>query len=425
MENKLYEDVRIKDLKDMLKITRNMYADEIAYKIKNKNNEYETFTYLQINNMIDALGTALIDIGLKGKRIAVIGENRYEWEIAYLSVVCGTGIVVPLDKALPENELKTLIERSKVEAIFYSSQYEEALKKIVYSGVGKLRHLISMDLEEHTNGIYSQKELIKTGKKLISDGNKSFIDATIVPDEMNVMLFTSGTTSSSKVVALSHRNICTNLIDLSNVLDISSKDIFLSVLPIHHAFECTVGFLFAFYKGAQIIFCDGLRHIVENLNEYHISVMACVPAVFEQIFRTVQKKLKKNGSLESICNKEEKYKNASMDEKKEVFKEIHDIVGGNIRLFISGAAPLDRTIEEKYRNLGFNLVQAYGLTETSPIVSIGTKECYKLGSVGKATPSVKAKVIDVDENGVGELIVQGENIMLEYLENEEATRRNN
>ena len=413
--------LEITDLKDMLNKTRSLYANKIAYKIK-KDDGYMTFTHEQVRSMIDALGTALIDMGLKDKKIAVIGENRYEWEIAYLSIVCGTGIVVPLDKSLPENELKSLIERSEVEAIFYSKKYEEILKNMKLNGVGKLKHLISMDLEEHQDGIYSEKELIKTGRELITEGDRSFIDATINPNEMNIMLFTSGTTSKSKVVALSHNNICSNLMDIASVLDVNSDDIFLSVLPIHHVFECTVGFLFSLYKGAQTVFCDGLRHIVENLNEYHVSVMACVPAIYERIFKIIRKSLDKKGQLEEILLKKEEYKDDSMERKKKAFGEIHDMLGGNIRLLISGAAALDKNIEERYRRLGLNLVQGYGLTETSPVIGIGTNENYRLGSIGKAVPHVKAKIINQNDEGIGELIVKGPNVMLGYYQNEEATK---
>lgn len=415
------EILEITDLKDMLNKTRSIYSNKIAYKIR-KDEGYITFTHEQVRSMIDALGTALIDMGLKNKKIAVIGENRYEWEIAYLSIVCGTGIVVPLDKSLPGNELESLIQRSEVEAIFYSKKYEEILKNMKLNGVGKLKHLISMDLEEHEDGIYSEKELIKTGTRLIENGDRSFIDATINPNEMNIMLFTSGTTSKSKVVALSHNNICSNLMDIDSALDVNSEDVFLSVLPIHHVFECTVGFLFSLYKGAQTVFCDGLRHIVENLNEYHVSVMACVPAIYERIFKIIRKNLDKQGKLEEILEKEEKYKDETMETKKKVFAEIHDMLGGSINLLISGAAALDRSIEERYRRLGLNLVQGYGLTETSPIIGIGTNKNYRLGSIGKTVSHVKAKVVDVNDEGIGELIVKGPNVMLEYYKNEEATK---
>ncbi len=414
--------MEIKDLKDMLNKTKKEYGEKIAYKIKNEEGKYRTITHREVRDMVDSLGTVLINLGLKGKRIAIIGENRYEWEIAYLAIVCGTGIVVPLDKSLPENELEELIERSEVEAIFYSKKYEETIEKIKYSQKNKLKHMISMDLKKHSKGIYSQEELIETGEKLLEKGNREFIDAIINEKEMSIMLFTSGTTSKSKVVALSHKNICSNLMDIGEVLNVTSDDVLLSILPIHHVFECTVGFLFSLYKGAQTVFCDGLRHVVENLNEYQVTVMACVPAIYERIFMIIRKQLEKQGKLEEILKNEEKYKKASMEERKEVFKEIHDIIGGKIKLFISGAAALDSKIEEKYRLLGINIVQGYGLTETSPVVAIGTNKYYKTGSIGKTVPNVEAKIVDINDEGIGELIVKGPNVMLGYYNNEEATK---
>ncbi len=422
MSKRIYDYLKINDLKDMLNKTGRLYADKPAYRIKVEEGKY-IYTHKEVRDMINNLGTALINLGLKGKRIAVIGENRYEWEIAYLSIVCGTGIVVPLDKSLPANELELLIERSDVEAIFYTKKYSDIIQNIKFSEKNKLKHLISMDNDENCEGIYSQKELIREGKKLIEEGNNEFLNAKINPKEMEMMLFTSGTTSKSKVVALSHENICTNLMDIGSVLDVTQDDVFLSILPIHHVFECTVGFLFSLYKGAETVFCDGLRHIVENLNEYHVTVMACVPGIYERIFMMIRKKIEKQGKLEEILENEEKYKNFSMQKKKEVFKEIHDMLGGKIKLLISGAAALDKTIEEKYRLLGLNLVQGYGLTETSPVVAVGTNKNYKLGSIGKTVPSVEAKLVDVNDDGIGELVVRGSSVMLGYYENEKVNKK--
>lgn len=423
MSKRIYDYLKINDLKDMLNKTGILYADRPAYKIKIEEGKYQIYTHKEVRDMINNLGTALINLGLKGKRIAVIGENRYEWEIAYLSIVCGTGIVVPLDKSLPANELELLIERSDIEAIFYTKKYSDIIQNIKYSEKNKLKHLISMDSDENFEGIYSQKELIREGRKLIEEGNNEFLNAKINPKEMEIMLFTSGTTSKAKVVALSHENICTNLMDIGSVLDVTQEDVFLSILPIHHVFECTVGFLFSLYKGAETVFCDGLRHIVENLNEYHVTVMACVPGIYERIFMMIRKKLEKQGKLEEILKNEEKYKNSSMQKKKEVFKEIHNMLGGKVKLLISGAAALDRTIEEKYRLLGLNLVQGYGLTETSPVVAVGTNKNYKLGSIGKTVPSVEAKLVDVNDDGIGELVVRGSSVMLGYYENEKVNKK--
>ena len=413
---RLYKYIEITDLKDMLKKSGEKYGEKIAYKIRQENG-YKEITHNEVRKMVDGLGTKLIDMGLKDKRIAVIGENRYEWEIAYLSIVCGTGTVVPLDKSLPENELESLIERSKAEAIICSQKYVEILKKT------KLKYIISMDLEKDNDGIISQKRLISEGIQLVKSGNTSFTNAKIDNEKMSIMLFTSGTTSISKAVALSHKNICSNLMDISSILDVNSSDVFLSFLPLHHVFECTVGFLFSLYVGAETVFCDGIRHIPENLAEYKVSGMASVPAIYERLFKIIKKHLEKQGKVEQILKDEEKYKDSSMEKKKEVFKEIHDLLGGNIKLFISGAASLDPSIEEKFRRLGFNMVQGYGLTETSPVVAIGNKKYHKTGSIGKCVPSDEVKLLDVNKDGIGELAVKGPNVMLEYYENKEATEK--
>ena len=413
---RLYKYIEITDLKDMLKKSGEKYGEKIAYKIRQENG-YKEITHNEVRKMVDGLGTKLIDMGLKDKRIAVIGENRYEWEIAYLSIVCGTGTVVPLDKSLPENELESLIERSKAEAIICSQKYVEILKKT------KLKYIISMDLENDKDGIISQKRLISEGIQLVKSGDTSFTNAKIDNEKMNIMLFTSGTTSISKAVALSHKNICSNLMDISSILDVNSSDVFLSFLPLHHVFECTVGFLFSLYVGAETVFCDGIRHIPENLAEYKVSVMASVPAIYERLFKIIKKHLEKQGKVEQILKDEEKYKDSSMEKKKEVFKEIHDLLGGNMKLFISGAASLEPSIEEKFRRLGFNMVQGYGLTETSPVVAIGNKKYHKTGSIGKCVPSDEVKLLDINKDGIGELAVKGPNVMLEYYENKEATEK--
>ena len=422
MSKKIYECIEISNLKDMLNKTKNIYGDGIAYKIRAGENKFKTYSHKEVREMVDALGTALIDIGLKDKRIAVIGDNCMEWELAYLASVCGTGTIVPLDKSLPEKELESLIERSEVEAIFYQKKNEDAVKRIKLLENNKLKHLISMDKEQNEEGIYSQTELIEKGKKLIEEGNREFIDAKIDSEKMSIMLFTSGTTSASKVVALSHKNICSNLMAIGSILNVHERDVFLSVLPIHHVFECTVGFLFSLYKGGQTVFCDGLRHLASNLKEYEVSVMACVPGIYERILGMVSKKFAKEGRLEELLKQEEQFENRTMEEKREIYKDIHEMFGGKLKTLICGAAALDPKIERKYRQLGFPLVQGYGLTETSPVVGVGTELEYKTGSIGKSVPGVEVKIDNANDEGIGELLVKGPSVMLGYYKNEEATK---
>lgn len=421
MDSITFKHPDITDIKDMLNKSVENFGDKIAYAVKNNDGTITEYTYKDVQNIVNALGTSLCNMGLKGKKIAVIGKNSFQWEIAYLSVVCGTGIVVPLDKGLPENELKNVIQTSGVSAVFYADEFKETLTKIKFSRNNNLKHLISMGLPQHNNGIYSQAELIEYGKHLLDVGFDDFLSAKINPYEMNIMLFTSGTTSKSKVVALSHNNICTNLIDIDSAYDITSDDVFLSYLPLHHVFECTVGFLFPLYKGAKITFAESTRKIIKNLHDYKVTFFACVPAVYEKIFAHVRRNVEKAGHLDKILALMEENKYTSMEERKKAFAEIHQMLGNHIRYFLSGAAPLSSDVEQKFRILGLNMLQAYGLTETAPVLTTNTTEQYRPGSVGRALPSVQLRIADPDENGVGELVAKGSNVMLGYYGDADST----
>ena len=365
------EALEVRDIKDMLKKTGDLYGDRPAYKYKTDvPGEFRTISHKEVREMVDNLGTALISLlNLKGKRIAVIGENRYEWEVSYFSIVAGTGIVVPLDKALPENELESLIRRSEVEAIFYSRPYEETLKKLAKDGDVALKHLICFDADDHEDGVYSFKELIERGKQLRECGDIVFTSAEIDPDAMSIMLFTSGTTSQSKAVALSQKNICANLFAMKDIVyDVDCNDTFLSVLPVHHVFECSAGFMLAMYLGACTAFSTGLRHIVDDLREFQVSFLVCVPALYELMYKGILGNLKKAGKLEAVMQLVEAHKDDTMEQKAAIFKDIHAIFGGHVKLFISGAAALDINVEKGFRNFGINFIQGYGLTEASPVV---------------------------------------------------------
>lgn len=418
--------MKFTDLKDMLKQSGEAYGDRPAYIFKtDKEGEFRTITHKEFRNEINALGTALVKMGLKDKRIAVISENRYEWELAYLSVATGTGVVVPLDKALPENEIESLILRSQVEAIFYSSKYDEVMDKLRIKKNTNLKYFISMDLEENTNGIYSQKALVEKGKNLLAEGNREFLDAKIYPDQMGIMLFTSGTTAMSKAVMLSHKNIVTNVMDIIQRFDLTEEDRLLSFLPLHHVFECTVGFLYPMSIGACLCFCEGVKHMADNIKEFKITAMISVPAVFDIIYRKVMKSIEKKGKLETV-KKGKKISQLLMkvkiDVRKQLFKEIHENLGPDLKLVVTGGAALDPETEKGFNDLGFDVEQGYGLTETAPVIAAETPKCRKLGSIGKKFPSVEVKIDNPDEDGIGELMAKGPSVMLGYYENEEATK---
>ena len=418
--------MKFTDLKDMLNQTGEVYGDRPAYIFKTEEKgKFRTITHKEFRENINALGTTLIQMGLKDKRIALISENRYEWELSYLAVASGVGVIVPLDKALPDNELESLILRSQVEAIIYSSKYDVIMNTLREKKNTNLKYFISMDLEENTQGIYAEKALVEKGKKLLTDGNKTYIDAKIDSEKMGIMLFTSGTTAMSKAVMLSHKNLVTNVMDIIQRFDLTDEDRFLSFLPLHHVFECTVGFLYPISIGGSIAFCEGVKHMAENIKEFEITAMISVPAVFDIIYRKVMKTIEKKGKLANL----EKGKKVSqfllkmkIDLRKQLFKEVHESLGPKLKLVVTGGAALDPETEKGYNDLGFDVEQGYGLTETAPVIAAETPKCRRLGSIGKKFPSVEVKIDDPDEEGIGELMAKGPSIMLGYYENEEATK---
>ncbi len=418
--------MKFTDLKDMLNQTGEVYGDRPAYIFKTEEKgKFRTITHKEFRENINALGTTLIQMGLKDKRIALISENRYEWELSYLAVASGVGVIVPLDKALPDNELESLILRSQVEAIIYSSKYDVIMNTLREKKNTNLKYFISMDLEENTQGIYAEKALIEKGKKLLTDGNKTYIDAKIDSEKMGIMLFTSGTTAMSKAVMLSHKNLVTNVMDIIQRFDLTDEDRFLSFLPLHHVFECTVGFLYPISIGGSIAFCEGVKHMAENIKEFEITAMISVPAVFDIIYRKVMKTIEKKGKLANL----EKGKKVSqfllkmkIDLRKQLFKEVHESLGPKLKLVVTGGAALDPETEKGFNDLGFDVEQGYGLTETAPVIAAETPKCRRLGSIGKKFPSVEVKIDDPDEEGIGELMAKGPSIMLGYYENEEATK---
>ena len=426
MREQIYKTEGYKDLKEMLKKTGEKYGDLPAYIFRTEEEgKFRNITHKEFRNDINALGTKLIDMGLKDKRIAVISENRYEWGVDYLAAVTGVGVVVPLDRALPGNEIENLMIRSEVEAIFYSSKYDEIMNRVKEQKTTNVKYFISMDLEKEENGIYSQKELIEQGRKLLEEGNTEFLNAKIDAEKMSIMLFTSGTTAMSKAVMLSHKNICTNLKDITSVIKVDSTDRFLSFLPLHHTFECTVGFLYPVSIGGAIAFCDGIRHIAENIKEYQITAMISVPILFESMYKKVMKGIEKKGKLDKV-KKGIKISNFllkfGIDIRKKIFKEIHDTLGGKVKLFVAGGAALDPEAEKGFNELGFTMYQGYGLTETSPVVAAEDDKYRRIGSIGKAFPSLEVKIDEPDEEGIGELMVKGDTVMLGYYNNEEATK---
>lgn len=422
----LYEVRQIRTLKDMLDSSAELFANEVAFLVKTEEGGlYKPITYKQYFDEVNALGTALISLGLSGKRIAIISENRYEWTVAYLAVANGTGTVVPLDKELPVTEIKSLLLRSKADAVFYSSSKSNEVEPIA-NELPDLKHLISMDSEKSTDKILSYHDLIKKGFELLKKGDRSFLDAEIDEEAMNILLFTSGTTDKSKAVMLSHKNICSNLMDMCSMLYIGKNDVFLMILPLHHTYACTCGFLCQIYRGCTIAFCEGLRHIVKNLKESKTTVLLSVPLILEAMYKRIWDQAAKDPQqlrkLKLGLKISKALKTIGIDVRKKLFKPIHDTFGGSIRLFISGGAAIDPKVVQGFQDFGIHCVQGYGLTECSPIIALNRDVDYKNNSAGLPLPNTEIKIHNPNEEGIGEIIAKGPNIMLGYYENEESTK---
>lgn len=426
MRKPIHKFEKFTDLRDMLKQSEEKFGDRAAYVYKtDKPGVFREITYKDFAKDIRNFGTALVNLGLKSKRIAVISDNRYEWCVTYLAVTTGTGVIVPLDKALPANEIESLIIRSEVEAIVYSSKYDEIMNDIKARNTSNVKYFISMDLSKKENDIYSQKELMEQGEKLLEEGNTEYLDSKIDAEEMGIMLFTSGTTAMSKAVMLSQRNICANLMDIASVIKLVPEDRMLSFLPLHHTFECTVGFLYPISKGSSIAFCEGIRHIADNAKEYQVTAMISVPILYETMYKKIMKGIEKKGKLETV-KKGIKISNFllkfGIDIRRKLFKEVIDNLGGKARLFVAGGAALDPAAEKGFNELGVKMLQGYGLTESSPVIAAEDDKYIRLGSIGKAFPSLDVKIDEPNEEGIGELLVKGPTIMLGYYNNEEATK---
>lgn len=425
----VYEPRNVKDFREMIEYTVTKYPKNIAYKYKKdgnlKNVQYVEKTYEEVGNDIKALSTELLNRNLENKRIVVIGNNRYEWCITYLAVTSGNMVIVPMDKALPENEIINLVIRSEAEVAIFDKKYLETMKELKKDDNANLRMLICMDNIEDEDADKFE-DLLQKGNELLKNGDNKYENIEVDPEKMSIMLFTSGTTNSPKAVMLSQKNICSNLSDISCWVKLYDTDTLLSFLPIHHTFECTITFLYGFYSGCTIAFCDGLKYIQKNLAEYKVSVFVAVPLVLETMYKKIIKAINDQGKAKLIANMT-KLSNGllkcKIDLRKKIFKQILKNFGGNLRVVLYGAAPMNKDTIIGFNNFGIELVQGYGLTETSPVISAETDKEKKPGSVGLALPSLNVKIDNPSENGEGEILVKGPSVMLGYYKNDEENKK--
>lgn len=422
-KRKLYESIKINDFRELVNRYKTLYFNKTAFEYKETphSKEHIKISYAKFADDIEALGTALLDLGLRGKRIAIISPNRYEWCVSYLAVTTSDIVVVPLDKSLPNNEIEDLIIRSKVDGVIFDSKYAEVFHKLQEDNTNNLKYYICMD---QIDGFDSYTTLIEKGSSLIKEGSSDYFDVTIDNKKMSIMLFTSGTTSISKAVALSQSNICEDIYALSQMTDIRKEDVFLSFLPLHHTFESTCTFLYGSYSGITIAFCDGLKYVQKNLAEFNVTGFVCVPLMLEIMYKKIRKGIEEKGKAKMVkfasklCNFFLKIK---IDIRRLVFKEILNNLGGKLRILIAGGASMSKEAIQGFLDLGINLLQGYGLTETSPVLA-GENDKYKrAGSVGFPLPGLEVKIDNPGKDGIGEIIAKGPTVMIGYVDNPEAT----
>lgn len=433
MKKEKYEIYESKDYQNIREVLDNAFTnfpENVAFKIKKtggKRPTYKEIKYRDFQKEINALGTELINLGLKDKRIAIMSKNRYEWILSYVAVLNGTGIAVPLDKGLPDEETESSLQRSKADCIIFSNEHFQAIKKIKERKLTNVTKFICMDPvtdEEKKEGFLYLEDLIEDGKKLVKNGDTRFINSKIDNDKMSIILFTSGTTSKSKAVMLSHKNIASNITAMNKAENFLSTDVNMAFLPFHHTFGST-GILIFLNHGCTNVFCDGIRHIQENMKEYKVSIFVCVPLLIEAMYKKIEKEIERQGKttlIKLVTPISNFLLKIGIDVRRKIFKDIISNLGGALREIISGASGLDPKVARAFNNFGILTIQGYGLTETSPVLAAENENCIRYGSIGFPLPGVTMEVNEPNKYGIGELIAKGPNVMLGYYDNEEATK---
>ena len=425
MNKPLYEVREFHNFRKLLEQSEALYGNSPAFKVKNQIGQILDISYTRFKADVEALGTALLDLGLDGCKVAVAGANSYKWCTSYLAVGGGVGVVVPTDKELPFDDILSILTVSESKAIIFDERFGEKLLEH-RDRLPKGLILISMDSSKDEDGILSYDLLLNNGYRLIGTGDSAYFDKDVEGNKLTVLLFTSGTTGMSKAVMLSADNICSDVRSIMGFVKINKGERILSLLPIHHTYECSVTFLCCIYGGVTICFCDGLRYITKNLEEYSPNILIVVPLILERFYNRIIKAIEKEkGGAAKIALGSAIAKVAGavkLDVSDLFFGKIKKAFGGSIRLIISGAAGIDSDVIKNMNRFGIRTFQGYGLTECSPIIICNSDKDNKYDSIGKPIPYVEAKIDNPDENGVGEICVKGPMVMLGYYKDPEATR---
>ncbi len=424
----LYPGTNYKDIKEIFQRSTTMFADRTFVLEKfGRKTGFDEITYGQFRQDVINLGTGLTKVfKLQGEKILIIGETTYQWYVSYMAMLCGVGIAVPTDKELPENELENVIKRSEAAAVIFSPRKKDLVKKVANKCPG-VKYFMEMYSDSPIEGRYVGLDFVKSeGEVLVQYGDNSFMDIQIDPEAFAVLLFTSGTTSMSKGVMLCERNLAYNVNAVIPYVVLTPEDRFFSVLPLHHTYESTIGFLLPMALGCSIAVCQGLKHIVNDMKDTNPTAMLAVPLLIETLYKKINQTIEKSGKaglVKSMIHVTNALKTVGVDIKKKVFKEIHENLGGRIRIIVSAAAPIDPKVGHWLEDIGIMFIQGYGLTETAPIAAVTPDFDRRVGSAGKVVVCDKIKISNPNENGEGEILISGETVMMGYYKDPEETAR--
>ncbi len=422
----LYEVTQITNLRDIIKTrVREFPGNPVFLHKPVKGGEYVPVSTEKYDHDIDSLGTALFKRVRKGARVAILSETRYEWFVSYLATTNGVGCVVPIDKELHPEEIENCLVRAEVDVLIFSGSKLSVVDQ-VYGKIPTIKYYVSMD-DTKDSRFMSFSALLKEGEDLLAAGNSDYLETPIDENEMTILLFTSGTTAKSKAVMLCQRNICKNLMAMYSMVYIYRDDVFFSVLPLHHTYECTCGFLGQVYRGSTIAICEGLRYITSNIKEAKPTCVLMVPVMLEMFYKAIMKKVnedpKQAKKLRTGIKLSRFLMKLHIDVRKKLFKDIHEVFGGRMRLIILGGAPVNPDMLRFFQDMGFICIQGYGLTECAPILALNRDVDFKNHAAGLPLPGCDVKVLDPDEDGIGEFIAKGDNIFLGYYNDPEATAK--
>ena len=406
-----YPTEKFENLKLLYRAGAEKFGEKTLFKQKS-NGAYHEFSFQRYAADIDALGTALCENGFAGKHIIVMGENSYAWVTAYMAITCGVGVVVPLDKALSADDFIKLADFCEASGIIYSSSCADRVQALPK----EVKRICFDELSTW----------VARGNQLLSEGCRSFLDAEIDADAMSILLFTSGTQGTPKGVMLSHRNICFNLSEMCQMIDITPDDTFLSVLPLHHVYECTCSFLCSLYRGSCVAFTENLLLLTRNMREVSPTIILCVPMLLETLYKKIWEYIRKH-KLEKKVNSIIRFTNALPTEKlraaakRKLFAKLHELFGGKLQMMISGGAMAEPKILRGLRDFGIYVYQGYGLTECAPLAALNRDTYYLDNSAGMATPNTLLDAYDIQDDGIGEIRFKGANVMLGYYRQPQLT----